>query len=229
VGDDAICIKSGKDEEGRKRGKPTENVVVRYNVVYNGHGGFVIGSEMSGGARNIFVYNCSFIGTDNGLRFKTVRGRGGIVENIYVRNIAMKNIVANAILFDMYYFVPPPENNKSVEVPPVSEATPQFRNFYISNIVCNEAERGIFIRGLPEMNVSNIYLNKLVLKTTKGVDIIEGSGIHLDNVSLVSEQTNPLIYLENSKEIELNNIKYVPGAGLLLSVNWPGQRQHSSF
>jgi len=104
AGDDGICIKSGRDEEGRKRGKPTENVIVRNDVVYRAHGGFVIGSEMSGGARNIFVSDCSFIGTDIGLRFKTTRGRGGIVENIYIKNISMKDIVHEAILFDMYYF-----------------------------------------------------------------------------------------------------------------------------
>jgi polygalacturonase len=85
AGDDGICIKSGRDAEGRKRGKPTENVIARNNVVYRAHGGFVIGSEMSGGAKNIFVTDCTFIGTDIGLRFKTTRGRGGVVEKIYVK------------------------------------------------------------------------------------------------------------------------------------------------
>ncbi|MGI8634309.1 MAG: glycoside hydrolase family 28 protein, partial [Segetibacter sp.] len=80
VGDDGICIKSGRDEAGRKRAMPTQNVIVRNCTVYHAHGGFVIGSEMSGGAKNIFVSNCSFIGTDIGLRFKTTRGRGGIVR-----------------------------------------------------------------------------------------------------------------------------------------------------
>ncbi|MCU0323153.1 MAG: glycoside hydrolase family 28 protein, partial [Chitinophagaceae bacterium] len=87
VGDDGICIKSGRDAEGRKRAMPTENGIIRNCVVYHAHGGFVIGSEMSGGARNIYVDNCTFIGTDIGLRFKTTRGRGGIVENIFINNI----------------------------------------------------------------------------------------------------------------------------------------------
>ena len=78
-------MKSGRDAEGRKRAMPIENVIIRGCTVYAAHGGFVIGSEMSGGARNIYVSNCSFIGTDIGLRFKTTRGRGGIVENIYVK------------------------------------------------------------------------------------------------------------------------------------------------
>src|SRR5687768_10005520 len=103
VGDDGICIKSGRDKAGRERGMPTENLLVRNCTVYHAHGGFVIGSEMSGGARNIIVENCTFDGTDIGLRFKTTRGRGGIVENIFINNIAMKNIPGEAILFDMYY------------------------------------------------------------------------------------------------------------------------------
>lgn len=219
VGDDGICIKSGKDEEGRKRGKPTENVIVRNNIVYKAHGGFVIGSEMSGGARNIFVYDCSFMGTDIGLRFKTARGRGGVVENIYVKNIRMKDIVHDAILFDMYYFMKPPANNEKVVVPPVTEATPQFQNFYISNIVCNGADRGIFIRGLPEMSVRNIVLNDIVLKTNKGVEIVEAAGIHLRNVQMLSDKTKPVVYVENGNNIELNGIKYPSNPALLLSVN----------
>lgn len=219
VGDDGICIKSGKDEEGRKRGKPTENVIVRNNVVYKGHGGFVIGSEMSGGARNIFVYDCSFIGTDNGLRFKTARGRGGVVENIYIKNIRMKDIVRDAILFDMYYFTKPPAANEVVAVPPVTEATPVFRNFYISNVVCHGAERGIFMRGLPEMSVKQIFLKDIVLKTTKGAELIEAADIRLENVQILCERTKPMIYVENGKAIALNGIRYTPNADLFLSVN----------
>ena len=75
VGDDGICIKSGKDEEGRKRGMPSENIIVDNCKVFQGHGGFVVGSEMSGGVRNISVNNCQFLGTDVGLRFKSNRGR----------------------------------------------------------------------------------------------------------------------------------------------------------
>lgn len=219
VGDDGICIKSGKDEEGRKRGKPTENVIIRNNVVYKAHGGFVIGSEMSGGARNIFVCDCSFIGSDIGLRFKTARGRGGIVENIFIKNIQMKDIVNDAIYFDMYYFTRPPGNNEEQVVPAVTEATPQFRNFYISKITCNGAERGIFIRGLPEMAVKNIYLNDISLKTKKGAEIIEASDIFLDDVVLMSEKTRPMIYVENGNDIKLNSVKYSANPELLLSVN----------
>jgi polygalacturonase len=221
AGDDGICIKSGRDEEGRRRGKPTENVVVRNNVVYRAHGGFVIGSEMSGGARNIFVSDCTFIGTDVGLRFKTTRGRGGIVEKIYIKNISMKNIVTNAILFDMYYGGKSPGEDatdiKEVLLP-VTEATPQFKDFYVNNVVCNGAARALEVRGLPEMSIKNIHLENLVLKTTKGVDITEGEGISLKNVYLDCTDTNPLINISNSRQVTLDNVTYAK-ADLLFKID----------
>lgn len=102
VGDDALCMKAGRDKEGRDRGIPTENVVIRDCIVYHGHGGFTIGSEMSGGVRNIKISNCNFIGTDIGLRFKSTRGRGGIVENIWIEDIYMKDIPTDALSFNMF-------------------------------------------------------------------------------------------------------------------------------
>ena len=218
VGDDGICIKSGKDEEGRKRGKPTENVVIRNCTVYKGHGGFVIGSEMSGGAKNIFVYNCSFIGTDKGLRFKTTRGRGGMVEKIYCKDIFMKDIVDEAIYFDMYYFTKPPKPGEKVEVPVVSEATPQFQNFEISNVVCDGAKKGIFIRGLPEMAVKNISISNVVLNTDKGVEIIEAAGIQLSNLTLSNKSTEPVVYIENSTDVAIDQLKYNQASNLLFNV-----------
>jgi len=221
AGDDGICIKSGRDEEGRRRGKPTENVIVRNDIVYRAHGGFVIGSEMSGGARNIFVSDCTFIGTDVGLRFKTTRGRGGIVEDIYIKNISMRDIVTNAILFDMYYTGKSPghdDNTEDAVAVPVTETTPQFRNFYIDNVVCNGAEKGLQVRGLPEMNIKNISLKNLVLKTNKGIDIIEGSGISLKNVYLDCKDTSPLVNVQNASDITFDNLTYA-NAKLLFNVS----------
>lgn len=211
AGDDGICIKSGRDEEGRKRGKPTENVIVRNNVVYRAHGGFVIGSEMSGGARNIFVSNCTFIGTDIGLRFKTTRGRGGVVENIFIKNISMRDILHEAILFDMYYGGKSPGEDGEVKdeaVIPVTEATPAFRNFYVDNVVCNGAEKALMIRGLPEMSIKGIHIENSTFQTGKGVDIIEAQNISLKNVRLNSNDTNPLINIKNGNGIVFNQVTY---------------------
>lgn len=226
VGDDGICIKSGRDAEGRKRAMPTQDVIIRNCTVYAAHGGFVIGSEMSGGAKNIWVDDCTFIGTDIGLRFKTTRGRGGIVENIFINNIIMKDIIGEAILFDMYYAAVDPipaagekREPPKVEEKPVSEETPQFRNIYINNVVANGAEKGIFVRGLPEMNVRNIVMQNMVIQADHGLDMTEGSGIVLRNVTLHTKQTDPVLNIHNSNNIQLVNIKYLDASEVLLNVS----------
>jgi len=215
VGDDGICIKSGRDEQGRKRGKPTENVVIQNSTVYHAHGGFVIGSEMSGGARYIYVSDCSFLGTDIGLRFKTARGRGGIVEDIYAANINMKDIPGEAILFDMYYAAKDPvplAGEKRVaprlETLPVTEATPRFRNFYIDNVTCNGAKKAVFIRGLPEMPVSNIHLSNLVIKADEGIQCQEAENIHFKNVYLLTASGKAVLDTRNTKNITTDSCRY---------------------
>ncbi|MFA6887239.1 MAG: glycoside hydrolase family 28 protein, partial [Fermentimonas sp.] len=166
VGDDGICIKSGKDEEGRLRGRPTENVIVENCKVFQGHGGFVVGSEMSGGVKNISVKNCQFLGTDVGLRFKSNRGRGGVVENIFISDIYMFNIATESFLFDLFY------GGKSASEAladgdttpidehefPVTDETPVFKNIYVKNLVSRNARRAMLFNGLPEMNIENINL-----------------------------------------------------------------------
>ena len=226
VGDDALCMKSGRDAEGRKRGMPTENVIIRNCTVYAAHGGFVIGSEMSGGARNIYVNNCTFIGTDIGLRFKTTRGRGGIVENIFIKDIYMKDIPAEAILFDMYYMAKDPvalagekRELPKVEFKTVDETTPQFRNFHISNVYCNGAEKGIFVRGLPEMHVKDIVLENMVLQAKKGIDIQEATGITFKNIKVISAETDPVIDIVQSDKLVFDNISYKNGSEVLFRVS----------
>jgi polygalacturonase len=226
VGDDALCMKSGRDAEGRKRGMPTQNVIIRGCTVYASHGGFVIGSEMSGGAKNIYVSNCSFIGADIGLRFKTTRGRGGIVENIFIKDIYMKDIPGEAILFDMYYMAKDPvalagekRELPKVEFKEINETTPQFRNFHISNIWCNGAGKGIFVRGLPEMHVKGIVLENMVLQAKKGLDIQEATGITFKNIKVISDETNPVIDVVQSDRLIFDNISYKRGSELLFRIS----------
>jgi polygalacturonase len=226
VGDDALCMKSGRDAEGRKRGMPTENVIIRGCTVYASHGGFVIGSEMSGGARNIHVSNCTFIGTDIGLRFKTTRGRGGVVENIFIKNIYMKDIIGEAILFDMYYAAKDPiplagekRELPKVEFKPVDETTPVFRNFHVSNVYCNGAATAIFVRGLPEMHVKDIVLENMVLQANKGFEIQEATGIVFKNIKVVSAETKPVIEVVQSDKLVFDNIAYKDGAELLFRIS----------
>ncbi len=225
AGDDGICIKSGRDEEGRKRNMPTQDVIVRHCTVYHAHGGFVIGSEMSGGARNIYVSDCSFIGTDVGLRFTTTRGRGGMVEKIYISHISMKDIVGEAILFDMYYMAKDPvamagekREAPKVEMLPVTEATPQFRDFHISDIVCDGADKAIFVRGIPEMHIKDITLENMVLQARKGIDCSEATGIQFNNIRVLSDDTNPVVNVFNSDHISFNKVMYKDGSDLLFRI-----------
>jgi len=232
VGDDALCMKSGRDAEGRKRGMPIENVIIRGCTVYAAHGGFVIGSEMSGGARNIFVNNCTFIGTDIGLRFKTTRGRGGVVENIFIKDIYMKDIPGEAILFDMYYMAkdPVPMAGEKRELPKVefkevNETTPVFKNFHISNVYCNGAEKAIFVRGLPEMHVKEVVLENMVMQAKKGIDVQEATGITFRNISVLSDDTDPVIDVIHSDKLVFDNIRYKDGSELLFRVG--GERSNN--
>ncbi len=186
AGDDGICIKSGKDADGRRRGRPCENVVVDGCTVFAGHGGFVVGSEMSGGVRNILVENCQFLGTDVGLRFKSTRGRGGIVENIFIDGISMNDIKTDAITFNMYYggksvseMLADGDKPNNVDLKPVDETTPIFRNINIKNVVCNGAGRAMEFNGLPEMPIDGI--------TLENIDIIASSDAEFSNYKNVKK------------------------------------------
>lgn len=205
AGDDAICLKSGKDENGRKRGEPCENVIVKNNTVLHGHGGFVIGSEMSGGVRNIYVSGCSFIGTDVGIRFKSTRGRGGVVENIYVDNINMVDISGDALIADLYYAGKTSPNDP---VPGVTEETPVFKDIYISNIFCRGAGRAAFLNGLPEMPLNNISIkNMVVANARKGIVLNKVSTINLERVE-VETADDSILQVENSTGITINGKEY---------------------
>ena len=223
TGDDAVCLKSGRDEEGRRRGVPTENVLVRDCTIYHGHGGFVIGSEMSGGVRNVFVSDSTFVGTDIGLRFKTTRGRGGVVEQVYAANLGMKEIGDAAVFFDMYYGGQEPsaaatEKAGAPKPQPATEGTPQFRDFFIRNIVCRGAKRGIFVRGLPEMNVRGVRMENLVVQSEEGVYLEEATDVVLTKVAVYSEKTSPVVTVRNAKRVTLDRFDFSRGAELLVLV-----------
>lgn len=216
VGDDAICIKSGKNEDGRARGIPTENVVIKNNIVYHGHGGFTIGSEMSGGVKNMHISNCTFIGTDIGLRFKSTRGRGGVVENIWISGINMIDIPTEAIRFNLFYEGQSPipdgdqqsgENNFTEKVA-VSEITPSFKNIFMNDITVTGSETAAFFQGLPEMKLQNITLENATLEASKGITMIDADGIRFKNVQLIQKEEVALT-IYNSSNIEMQDFNIV--------------------
>ncbi|MFZ5939813.1 MAG: glycoside hydrolase family 28 protein [Bacteroidota bacterium] len=219
VGDDAICIKSGKDEEGRKRGIPTENIVITNCIVYHGHGGVTVGSEMSGGVRNMHVSGCTFMGTDVGLRFKSNRGRGGVVENIYISDIRMTDIPTYAISFNLYYggqsvseLLEDGNERITSEPEPVTEATPLFRSIFIRDIEVKGAYQSVILQGLPEMNLENVKLSSMLLQSEYGISIADASGVEINDIHLITSK-GKAVDIYNSKDVSIRNLDYAYSSG----------------
>ena len=226
VGDDGICIKSGKDQDGRDRNMPTENLIVKNCIVYHGHGGVTVGSEMSGGVKNMHVSGCTFLGTDVGLRFKSNRGRGGIVEGIYISDINMIDIPTNAISFNLYYgglsVSEMMEQNEKTDndeaVPEVSEETPQFKNISIKNVTCRGAMQAIYLQGLPEMNLENVYMENITMEAENGLLCMDAKGITIKGLHLKTTVL-PAMNFFNVKDVSISDLVVPVGSQPVISVN----------
>lgn len=162
AGDDGICMKAGAGESGVKYG-PCENILIQDNIVYHAHGGFVIGSEYSGGMKNIVVRNNRFSNTDTGLRFKSGITRGGKTENIFISNITMTDIKDEAIVFECTYqdkaVGKKVEDNTTVAAS--APFAPDFSDIHITDVVCHNTKTAISAHGIPglkciyDINISN--------------------------------------------------------------------------
>ncbi|WP_453990609.1 glycoside hydrolase family 28 protein [Bacillus nitroreducens] len=177
VGDDCLVLKSGINEDGRRVGRPTENVVVTNCTMHHGHGGIVLGSEMSGGIKNVTISNCTFIGTDRGVRIKTNRERGGYVKNILVNNIYMEDVLC-PIAINSFYRHGVNEKDptvNSLEAQPITEKTPAIEHIQISNVTAKNCRAAAgFIYGLPESPINDLSIYHTVIEMTNDPDEIGG-------------------------------------------------------
>jgi polygalacturonase len=199
VGDDCVTIKSGRDADGRKYGKPCENITITNCVMLSGHGGVVIGSEMSGGVKKVTISNCVFNGTDAGIRLKASRGRGGVVEEIRVDNIVMNDIQKNAFIFDLYY-------DRDSKQEPVSERTPVFRNVHISNVTGSNVKKVGYITGIEEMPVDNISFSNINIVAETGFTARTATNIQFHNVDF-AVKTGASLAFTDCKDIVLDNVR----------------------
>lgn len=201
TGDDCITIKSGRNKDGRRIGMPCKNILIRHNVGLQGHGGIVIGSEMSGGVENVYAHDCRFNGTDRIIRIKTDRGRGGYVKNCWFKNMSADTIEQEAIRINMLY-----SGGKRLPEQAVDEGTPVIENIYYENIRCDYAKKNVIqIIGIPEMPVKNISFKNIDMKGNQGIDIVDAKNITIDNIT-ISNKTGLPAAIAYSDHITINKL-----------------------
>ncbi|MEK3791389.1 glycoside hydrolase family 28 protein [Paenibacillus sp. FSL R7-0204] len=226
VGDDCIAIKAGTEDT--KERIPCENITITNCVMVHGHGAVVLGSEMSGDIRNVTISNCVFKQTDRGIRMKSRRGRGGMIEDIRISNIVMEDVICPFTL-NLYYFCGPRGKEKYVwdkNPYPVTAETPQFRRIHYANITARNVHAAAgFLYGLAEQAVSEITFTNIDISMAEqavpgqpdmmaGLEDMQRRGFFLGNVREVQFQQvsienhdGPAFYVENGEDVEFLNCR----------------------
>ena len=219
VGDDCVTIKSGTQLEPDRRGRPCENITVTNCTMIHGHGGVVIGSETTGGIKNIVISNCVFQDTDRGLRFKSLRGRGGIIEDVRVTNIVMENVLCPFVM-NTYYMYDPNASDDPADAykpQPVNEGTPIFRNVHFSNCTARNVRSAAgFIHGLPEMPINGVTFDNIRIEMTDDPKNVGGQAAM---VKWLKDTRSAGLMCYNAEDIEFRNVRIERAAGPSLSVN----------
>ena len=212
TGDDCIAIKSGRDRDGLRVNRPTENVVVRSCAGFQGHGGIVIGSETSGDIRNVYARDCAFNGTDRIVRIKTARGRGGIIENMWFEHLSADTILQEALHINMLY------TGKRFPAQPITETTPKIRNLHFSDITCTFGKAyAIELLGLPERSIENVSFDHITVNSAKGIHCVDADSITFQYVNVTTLHW-PVIDILDSEEIKLSKIDVPGGSNPFLKV-----------
>jgi exo-poly-alpha-galacturonosidase len=183
--DDCIAIKSGKDEDGRRVNKPAQDIVVEHCLFSYGHGGVSMGSEMSGGIRDVEIRNC-VVEVDNWapIRFKSQPSRGGVVENITYRDLVLKD-TRQAFEFNMAWRMKPP-------LKPPSDPLPVVRNIKIINVSGTVGSAG-FMRGLPKSPIEKVTFENCKIKAKTGLRLENVEGLDLSGLDISVEEGEAII------------------------------------
>ena len=180
TGDDCVVIKSGLNEDGWRVGRPSENIVVRRLHGEAGHGGVVIGSEMSGSVRNVWVTDSEFVGTDRGLRIKSMRGRGGTIENVFYENVRHQDIRLMVVELTTFY--------ATSTLTPKTDIPPTIRNIHVKNISARgaPATEAIDIVGLPELAIRDVSFENVEIVAEKGLHAADCKNVRFKSTKLMS-------------------------------------------
>jgi unsaturated rhamnogalacturonyl hydrolase len=183
TGDDCIAIKSGRNNDGRRVNVPSENIVIRDCVMQDGHGGVVLGSECTGGIRNVFVENCEMDSPnlDRALRFKNNAVRGGILENVFMRHVRVGHVGEAILTVDLMY----EEGAKGPFKPVV-------RNVVIDDVTSSGSPRVLYIRGFEGAVIDNIRISNSTFKGVTATDVVQHAGtITFDHVTVIPAKAAP--------------------------------------
>ena len=218
VGDDCIAIKAGTEHDGRDPARACENITVTGCTMIHGHGGVVIGSEMSSGVRNVAISNCVFDGTDRGIRIKSRRGRGGAVEDVRACNIIMRRVRCPFVM-NLYYHCGPGGRDEDVQDKsprPVDEGTPLFRRIHFSDITATDVELAAgFIHGLPEMPVRDITFDNVEVVLSER-DVTPGAPAMAGQVEPMAKAGFFCRYAEN---VSFRNVRVTGQRGAALDIS----------
>jgi polygalacturonase len=180
TGDDCVVIKSGLNEDGWRVSRPSENIVVRRLHGEAGHGGVVIGSEMSGSVRNVWVTDSEFVGTDRGLRIKSMRGRGGTIENVFYEDVRHQDIRLMVVELTTFY--------ASSTLAPKTDTPPTIRDIHVKNISARgaPAQKAIDIVGLPERPIRDVSFENVDIVAEKGLHAADCQNVAFTRTNLMS-------------------------------------------
>ena len=209
TGDDCVVLKSGYNEDGWRVGRPTENVIMRYCSSKRGHGGLVIGSEMSGDVRNVFMHDCEFEGTDRAVRIKSRVDRGGVVENIFARNLKLRNMKYEAVIMNMDYTA---DRNQ-----PLKQKPPLYRNMVISDVECDGVQAAIRLTGLPDSPIQRIRFENMSIRSIRGVLCKDVQDIVFENAQ-VAPQQGPVFSLTNAANVVVQRCTAPQGTDVFLQL-----------
>ncbi|HVW20995.1 MAG TPA: glycosyl hydrolase family 28 protein [Opitutaceae bacterium] len=198
TGDDGIVVKSGKDADGLRVDRPSEDIVISNCTVHHAHGAVVIGSETAGGIRNVAASNITAVGTENGIRIKSRRGRGGVIQDLRFDNWTLED-VGVGIVVTSYYVM---GGESATRPEPVSRRTPRFRDIGISHVTIRGAKRVADIEGLPEMPIAGLRLTDVVGFGRSGLLARYTDGLRLRGVDVKAER-GPALTVEDSTGADL--------------------------
>jgi polygalacturonase len=219
-GDDCFTMKSGRDKDGLRVNKPTENVVVRYCLAREGHGGITVGSETAGMIRNLYVHDCVFDDTGVGIRFKTRRPRGGGGENLYYERIRM-SLRDDAFNWDMLgskQYV----GELAVRLPAreIISLTPRFTNIVARDIIVEKAKYFIKVKGIPESPLTNVLIEQAHINCKSLFTAHDIKDFTIRDVNIQSQDS--LISILDGRNVAFKNARFkVPGDEIVTDISGP--------